>query len=343
MIDNIVKKDVRRICGRFDEHHFSGKRVLLTGGAGFIGSWLADVLVNLGAIVTCLDNLSTGQIINIDPLLTHQNFRFVQADVSSSVPDEKYDYLLHLASRPSPEDYQQHPIETLLSNSIGSHRMLELTRKMDSRILYTSTSEVYGDAQVIPTPEDYWGNVNPIGPRSCYDEGKRFGEALFMAYLREHDLDVRIARIFNTYGPRIRASGTYARAVPRFIRQALANEPITVYGNGSQTRSLCYISDTVLGLLMLLVAPNAAGEIINIGAADEIRILDLANKIKTMTKSRSQIVFRPLPTDDPKRRCPDISKARRVLGWVPSLDLNGGLERTIEWFEKKSVVEPADS
>jgi len=333
MIDYIIKQNIGDVCKRFG-HDFSSEEFLISGGAGFIGSWLADVLLNLGAKVTCLDNLSTGQTTNIDHLLSDSGFRFAQGDVISYSANEKYDYILHLASRASPEEYQQHPIETLLANSLGSQKMLELTRKLDSRILYTSTSEVYGDAQVVPTPEEYWGNVNPVGPRSCYDEGKRFGEALFMAYHREYDLDVRVARIFNTYGPRIRATDSYARAVPKFIRQALADKPITVYGDGMQTRSFCYVVDTVLGILMILMATNAEGEIVNIGGTQEITVRDLASKIKMLTQSRSEIIFNPAPADDPKRRSPDISKAKRLVGWAPKFVLNDGLKTTIDWFRK---------
>jgi UDP-glucuronate decarboxylase len=337
LIDDIILKDLRHVCDGSDERHFSEKKVLISGGAGFIGSWLADALLDLGASVTCVDNLSTGEIANINHLLGRRSFSLIQADVVNFTVGEKYDYLLHLASRVSPEDYQQHPIETLLANSLGSYRMLELARKMDSRILYPSSSEAYGDARVVPTPEDYWGNVNPTGPRSCYDEGKRFSEALFMGYKREYGLDVRVARVFNSYGPRIRATGSYARVAARFIRQALSGDPITVFGDGSQTRSLCYIADTILGLLMLLTAGNAAGEVVNVGAPEEIRILDLAKKIKGLAQSESPIVFCPLPAEDPKRRCPDISKAKRVLGWTPTISLNEGLKRTIKSFMEQGT------
>lgn len=335
MIDDIILKDLRHVCGKSDERYFSEKKVLISGGAGFIGSWLSDVLLDLGASVTCVDNLSTGEIANINHLLGGRRFSLIQADVVNFTVGDKYDYLLHLASRVSPEDYQQHAIETLLANSLGSYRMLELARKMDSRILYSSSSEVYGNAQVVPTPEDYWGNVNPTGPRSCYDEGKRFSEALFMGYKREYGLDVRVARIFNSYGPRLRATGSYARVASMFIRQALSGDPMTVFGDGSQTRSLCYIADTVLGLLMLLTAGNAVGEIVNIGSSEEIRILDLARKIKSIAQSESQIVFRPLPADDRMRRCPNVSKAKKLLSWAPTVSLDEGLGRTIQWFKQE--------
>jgi len=332
VIDRIVEEDVKAICGKLSEHHFSGKNVLVTGGAGFLGSWIVDILLGLDARVTCLDNLSTGMIASIDHNLEDSKFCFVQGDVISFDGDQKYDYLLHLASRVSPEEYQQRPIDTLLANSLGNQRMLELARKMDSRLLYASSSEVYGDAQLVPTPEDYWGYVNPVGPRSCYDEGKRFGEALITAYKKEYDVDARIARIFNTYGPRIRATGSYARVVPRFIRQALTGKPMTVYGNGSQTRSFCYVADTILGLLLLLSTTKAQGAIINIGASQETTILDLANTIRKLTGSKSQITFSDLPIDDPKRRCPNIQEAKRTLDWIPTVSQEDGLRKTIEWF-----------
>jgi len=223
------------------------------------------------------------------------------------------------------------PVETMLSNSIGLLNCLESSRKSDSVLLYLSTSEVYGDADLIPTPESYWGKVNPVGPRSCYDESKRFGEALCMSYMREHDVDVRIARIFNTYGPRMDPDARYARVIPRFIMQALRNEPITVYGDGNQTRSFCYISDLISGLLKL-IERDCKGEMVNLGADNEIRIIELANLIKELASSGSEIVFLPAREDDPRRRRPDISKARRLLGWEPIVPLREGLSRTIDWF-----------
>jgi len=215
--------------------------------------------------------------------------------------------------------------------------VLEFARRSDARVLYTSSSEVYGDTKVVPTPEDYWGNVNPVGMRSCYDEGKRFGEALFMAYYREYGLDIRIARIFNTFGPRLREDGAYARALSRFIAQALSNRDITVYGDGKQTRSFCYVSDTITALLLQLMSERAKGDVINVGNPDEITILGLAEKIKELTKSKSRITFQPLPPDDPKRRCPNIGKAKGILGWQPRVTLDEGLIKTIKWFEKLYV------
>lgn len=256
----------------------------------------------------------------------------IKEDVAKFCGDEKYDYILHFASRASPEDYQLHPSQTLLANSIGSYRMLELTRKHKSRILLASSSEVYGNAKAIPTPETYWGNVNPVGLRSCYDEGKRFAEALFMAYYREYGVDVRIVRIHNTYGPRLRADGNYARALSRFIMQALDGANITVYGKGIQTRSFCYIKDTALGILLALSDEKSRGEVFNIGSSDERNILQLARIVKQIVGSRAQIVFESLPPDDPERRCPDISKAAEILGWSPQVTLEKGLPRTVDWF-----------
>jgi len=338
MIDQIILEDVKRIKRDLERKNFEGKRVLVTGGAGFIGSWVCDALMNSDAQVACLDNLSTGKLENVDHLLKKPEFKFINKDVCTFKSNVKYDYILHLASRASPEDYQLRPIETLQVNSLGSYNMLELARKHDATILFASTSEVYGDAQLVPTPESYWGNVNPIGPRSCYDEGKRFAEALFMAYHREYGLDVKIARIFNSYGPRIRADGSYARAVPRFTTQALTGQPITVYGDGTQTRSFCYISDTTLGFLFLLTNKKAKGEVVNIGNSKEITILALAQKIKQLTGSASSLTFHPLPKDDPKRRCPDASLAEKILRWNPKISLEQGLRRTIAWFRGRYKV-----
>lgn len=336
MIDQIILEDVERIKGDLRGGDFEGKRVLVTGGAGFIGGWLCDVLMSFDAEVACLDNLLTGKMKNIDHLLEKPKFEFINEDVCTFKSDVKYDFVLHLASRASPEEYQQHPIETLQANSLGSYNMLELARKKDATILFTSTSEVYGDAQVVPTPESYWGNVNPIGPRSCYDEGKRFAEALFMAYQREYGLDMKVARIFNSYGPRIRADGAYARVVSRFITQALANQPITVYGDGTQTRSFCYITDTTLGIMLLLINQKAKGETVNIGNSEEVTILELAKKTKRLIKSTSSLTFHAMPEDDPTRRCPDISRAERLLGWKPKIGLEQGLVRTIRWFKENA-------
>jgi UDP-glucuronate decarboxylase len=334
LIDKIVSEDIQQILSRIKSAAFQDSNILVTGGGGFIGSYLCDTLVRTEANVTCLDNFSTGVAENVDHLLKKRNFRMVKEDVSNFESDESYDFILHFSSRASPEEYQLNPVKTLLANSHGSYRVLELARKHDSRVLFASSSEVYGDAEVFPTPESYWGNVNPVGVRSCYDEGKRYGEALFMAYHRQYRLDTRIARIHNTYGPRLRADGAYARALSRFVLQALRGDDLTVYGHGTQTRSFCYISDTVAGILLMLSSSKCNGEVVNIGNGNETRVLDLALKIKGIVGCDSKITFHPLPMDDPKRRCPDITKAKHILGWSPKVSLERGLDRTIRWFRK---------
>jgi len=331
----IILDDMKWIQDNFDKAPFEGTQVLVTGGAGFLGSWCSEALLGLGAHVTCLDNLSTGLPENIEHLVLAPAFRFEQKDVCNFKTTKRFDMILHMASHASPEHYQHNPISTLEANSTGSQNILEVARRCDATVMFASTSEVYGDALIIPTPEDYWGNVNPVGPRSCYDEGKRFGEALFTAYNREYGLNVKIARIFNSYGPRIRADGLYGRAVPRFILQALNNQPITVYGDGQQTRSFCYVSDTILGLLRLTTSKKASGEPVNIGNPNEITILTLAKTVKAIAKSTSPIVFRSLPEDDPKRRCPEMSKAKKFLEWHPKMNLKKGLQRTINWFRSR--------
>jgi len=294
---------------------------------------LSDTLLSARAKVYCIDSLSTGSLKNIYHLIKNKNFSFRRADITKDgSPGRKYDYILHFASRVAPEDYQQHPIETLLANSTGTKNVLELARKNDSTVLYASSSEIYGNPHIIPTPENYPGNVNPIGPRSCYDEGKRFGEALCIAYHRTYGLDVRIARIFNTYGPRMRADGAYARAVPRFISQALSNQDITIYGDGSQTRSFCYVTDTIAAILKMLEAKSLKGEAVNIGNPEETTILTLAEKIKSLTNSKSRITSHPRPQEDPQRRCPDITRARDKLNWQPKVTLEEGLQKTISWL-----------
>lgn len=331
-MDAILSADLQKIKTNYTA--FDNTKTVILGGAGFIGSWLCDALISLGAKVICVDNLSTGLNGNINHLKNNRNFQFIQNDVSNlDNTFEDPDLILHLASRPSPEDYQQNPIDTLNANSLGSYKLLELARKHDSTILFTSTSEVYGDAKVIPTPEEYCGNVNPIGVRSCYDEGKRFSEALFMAYHRQYDLDTRIIRIFNTYGPRLRADGFYGRALSRFITQALNGQDITVYGDGTQTRSFCYITDTVRAILLAIRNKKMKGEVVNVGNPTETTIIDLAKKIIQITNSRSRITFHPRPEDDPQRRCPDIRKTKSILGWEPVVSLDEGLQRTISWFK----------
>ena len=334
MIDDFICGDLQRIKSVVRADVFEDKKVLVTGGAGFIGSWICDVLVGFGAYVTVVDDLSTGRRKNIDHLLGQSRFEFVESNVCAFRSGEGFDFILHLAGHASPDEYQEHPIETLQTSALGTFAMAELARKSNATLLFASTSEVYGDTEVIPTSETYWGNVNPVGPRSCYDEGKRFAEALLMAYSRQYGLDVRVARIFNSYGPRLREDGLYGRALSRFVAQALSNRTVTVYGDGKQTRSFCYISDTVTGLLLLASCLKAKGEVVNVGSTREVAILELAQKIVEATNCESNIEFYSLPKDDPRRRCPDISKLEGLVGWVPGVDLEEGLKRTILWFSR---------
>jgi UDP-glucuronate decarboxylase len=315
---------------------FEGSTILLFGGAGFLGSWLAEALLHLGSTLTIVDDLSTGNLKNLEMLLKFKTMKFIKEDIRTFKGDsERYDYIVNMAARPAPEDYAVHPIDTLLTSADGSLNALEIARRHDAVYIFTSSSEVYGNAQVVPTPEDYWGYVNPIGPRSCYDEGKRFAEALAMAYHREYGLDVRISRIFNTYGPRLDISmPSYGRVITKFITQALRGEPITVHGDGKQTRSFLYVTDNVEAHLLLMTKRDAKGQVINIGSDQEIEIIKLAELIKELIQSTSPIVFLPPRPDDPPRRRPDISKAKRLLGWEPRTSLREGLQKTIEWFRK---------
>jgi dTDP-glucose 4,6-dehydratase len=309
--------------------------VLVTGGAGFIGSHLCDFLLARGCEVVCMDNLLTGSTDNIAHI-SDPRFLFVKHDVTNYiVVGGALDYVLHFASPASPIDYLELPIQTLKVGALGTHKALGLAKERRAKFLLASTSEVYGDPLVHPQREDYWGNVNPVGPRGVYDEAKRFAEAMTMAYHRVHGLDARIVRIFNTYGPRMRL--TDGRAIPTFVRQALRNEPLTVFGDGSQTRSFTYVSDLVEGIWALMQAE--VNEPVNIGNPREMTLLELARQIIRMSGSRSEVVFRPLPTDDPKVRQPDITRARRLLGWEPKVEVEDGLRRTIDWC-RKLVTQP---
>ncbi len=305
-------------------------RALVTGGAGFLGSHLCERLLDEGCSVVCMDNLITGSLRNIEHLFGREGFVFVKHDVTNfiHVPG-RLDYILHFASPASPIDYLKLPIQTLKVGSLGTHKALGLAKSKGSRFLLASTSEVYGDPLVHPQPESYWGNVHPVGPRGVYDEAKRFAEALTMAYHRHHGVETRIVRIFNTYGPRMRAGD--GRVVPTFINQALAGEPLTVFGDGSQTRSFCYVDDLVEGLWRLLNSDYA--EPVNIGNPKEMTVLQFAEEIVRLTGSKSKIVFEPLPEDDPKVRQPDITLAKKLLAWEPKVPLDQGLERTIAYFE----------
>lgn len=303
-------------------------KAVVAGGAGFLGSWLCEELIEMGHDVLCIDNLITGSKSNIKHLIRSRKFRFFNGNVSEIKSLKKFDEIFHLASPASPKDFRKYPLEIMLANSAGTKNILEMSRKHKAKAIFASTSEVYGDPKEHPQREDYWGNVNPNGVRSCYDESKRFGEAMCMAYHRM-GADVRIARIFNTYGPRMRPDD--GRAVPSFIHSAIRNEPINVYGNGRQTRSFCYASDLIRGLV-LISEKDVNGEAINIGNPDEHRMIDVARKIKKLSGSKSDIVFAPAPSDDPYRRRPDISKAKRMLGWEPKVRIDDGLKTTIDSF-----------
>jgi len=308
-------------------------RVVVSGAAGFIGSHLCDRLVAEGHSVVGLDNFLTGRSENLVQLRNHPRFQLVEQDVALPFRiDGPVDHVLHLASAASPKDYLEHPVETLDAGSLGTRQMLELARRNRARFLLTSTSECYGDPLVHPQAETYWGNVNPVGPRSCYDESKRFAEALTMAYHRVHGLETHIARIFNTYGPRMQLND--GRVVPAFIDQALRGDPLTVYGDGSQTRSFCHVSDLVDGLCRLMKSDERYP--VNLGNPDEMTILEFAGYIRKLTGSRSPIVFKELPEDDPRQRQPDIGKARRLLGWEPRIGLEEGLRMTIAFFRQAS-------
>ena len=305
------------------------KTVLITGGAGFIGSHLSEFLLDKDFKVIVMDNFITGSKKNLEHLKNNSNFKLISHDVSKHIGiSEDLNYVLHFASPASPIDYQKIPIQTLKTGSLGTHNTLGLALAKKAEYLLASTSEVYGNPLVNPQPETYWGNVNPTGPRGCYDEAKRFAEALTMAYHRIHKLDTRIVRIFNTYGPIMRKDD--GRVVPNFINQALKNKPLTVYGDGKQTRSFCYVNDLIEGIYKLMM--HNINEPVNLGNPNEHTILEFAKIIKELTKSKSKIVFKSLPIDDPHVRCPDITKAKRELRWEPKMKLRDGLIKTIEWF-----------
>jgi len=307
---------------------------VVTGGAGFLGSHLCDHLLAQGHRVICIDNLDTGSLSNIEHI-RDQNFHFVNHDLTEYVAiDEPVDRIFHMASPASPIDYSRLPLHTLKVGSMGTHHMLGVAKAKRARILLASTSEVYGDPQVHPQPEDYWGHVNPIGPRGVYDEAKRYAEALTMAYHRQQGVDTCIARIFNTMGPRMRPHD--GRAIPTFLRQALQDKPLTVFGDGSQTRSFCYVDDLIRGLIALMDSDVHLP--VNIGNPDEFTLLDAAKAVIEITESRSEIVFEALPTDDPQQRQPDIGRAKQLLGWEPQVDLREGLRRTIDQAGVESLV-----
>lgn len=308
----------------------SRKRILVTGGAGFLGSHLTDRLLEQGHEVLCVDNLFTGTKRNIDHLHNHPRFEFMRHDVTLPLYVE-VDEIYNLACPASPVHYQHDPVQTTKTSVHGAINMLGLAKRLKCRIFQASTSEVYGDPSVHPQPEEYWGNVNPIGIRSCYDEGKRCAETLFFDYHRQHELEIKVVRIFNTYGPRMHHAD--GRVVSNFIVQALSGQPITIYGDGSQTRSFCYVDDLIEGFIRLMESDASVTGPINIGNPGEFTIRELAEKVVAMTGSKSEIVYHDLPHDDPKQRRPDISKAQSVLGWEPRIALDQGLGRTVEYFE----------
>lgn len=305
------------------------KKVLITGGAGFLGSHLCDRMIKEGFEVIAMDNFITGNIENIKHLFGNDDFTFVKHDVTTyTYVEGRLDYILHFASPASPIDYLKMPIQTLKVGSLGTHKIMGLAKDKKARVLIASTSEVYGDPHVHPQPEEYWGNVNPIGYRGVYDEAKRFMEAMTMAYHRYHGVETRIVRIFNTFGPRMRLDD--GRALPAFMGQALRGEDITVFGDGSQTRSFCYVDDLVEGIYRLLMSNTS--DPVNIGNPDEITIKDFAEEVVALTGTKSKIIYEPLPADDPKQRRPDITKAKAILGWEPQVPRSEGLKRTLDYF-----------
>ena len=306
-------------------------KILISGGNGFLGSCLSEKALNNGFEVTVVDDLSTSKVVQVP-----KEVIFIKKKIENFNTNKTFDFVVHLAARPSPEDYIKNPLQTIDSNDIGTRNMLEIAKKSNAVFMYTSTSEVYGNPQLIPIPESYFGYVNPSGIRSCYDESKRFSEALAKAYERQYGLDVRIQRPFNVYGPRIREDGFYGRVIPRFIDQALRNKPITVHGDGRQTRSYLYIEDWLAATWEFLNSSKTKGAILNVGNNKEISVLDLAKLILKKTNSKSKIIYLPPREEDPKRRAADITKIKKLLNWSPKITLEEGLERTINWLKKKN-------
>ena len=315
------------------------KRTIVTGGAGFLGSHLCERLLQRNYSVLCIDNFFTGKKENIEHLLSHPNFKLLVHDVCFPLEAEA-DEIYNLACPASPPHYQADPIQTLKTSVLGALHLLELAKKNGAKIFQASTSEVYGDPTLHPQPEHYWGNVNPIGLRSCYDEGKRCAETLFFDYSRVHGVNIRVGRIFNTYGPRMHPDD--GRVVSNFIVQALRNQPITIYGDGSQTRSFCYVDDLIDAILLLMNAPDPVALPINLGNLTEYRVLDFAEYIRKLTHSQSEIVFKPLPSDDPKQRRPCLDNARKILGWEPKISFEEGIKKTISYFAK-TIASPSYS
>ncbi|MDD1760581.1 MAG: SDR family oxidoreductase [Methanothrix sp.] len=325
--------EVEEIKDYLKDASFQDQTVLVTGGAGFLGSWICDLLLLQGASVICLDNLSSGLRSNISSHLDDENFSLIEQDICLPLSlDRKVDLVIHMASRASPFEFERYPIEILKANTLGLMASLNIAKEHGSKLLYASTSEIYGNPHVVPTPESYYGNVNPIGPRGCYDESKRCGEAYIVAYRKQFGLDARIARIFNTYGPRIRFDGIYARALPRFINQAVNTQPITIFGDGMQTRSFTYVTDQIAGLIRLAALDEARDAVVNLGSDVETTIKEMAYLVLKATGSQSEITYHPLPDDDPLRRRPDITRASELLGWRPKIGLAEGLDRTLAWY-----------
>ena len=345
-----MNEDLDEIINRLqkDKITFKNKIILVTGGAGFLGSWVCDVLTKQGAYCICLDNLTSGRFNNIEHLMEEDNFRFINHDISEPIyfgltyhpkgicigDIKKINIVMHMASRASPFEFQKYPIPILKSNTLGTMNALGIAKAHNALFFYTSTSEVYGNPpdDAIPTSETYFGHVNPVGPRSCYDESKRAGEAFVKAYELQHNIRTKIVRIFNTSGPRIRSGSEFGRVVPNFIKQALNNQDITIFGDGTQTRSFIYVVDEIEGILKMVYKEEALGEVINLGNDKEFTILELAHLIKELTHSESKITFNPLPIDDPVRRCANLSKAKKLLNWQPTTSLKDGLKKTIAWF-----------
>lgn len=333
-----IQEDIKVIVDSLSNEGvvFEDQTILVTGGAGFLGSWICDVLVGLGGRVLCLDNLSSGRNENIEHLLDSDKYRYIEHDISKPIFfDEDIDIILHFASRASPLEFSKFPIQILKANTLGTWISLGIAKKHNARFVLASTSEVYGDPdpKYIPTPETYFGNVNPNGVRSCYDESKRVAEAFTAAYRLQHGVDTRIVRIHNTYGPRMRAGDVYGRVVTRFIDQALRVAPLTVFGDGGQTRSFTYVTDMVQGILKIAHFSGLSGEVFNLGSGKEMEIIELARTVLELTNSDSEIEFHPLPQDDPVRRCPDTSKAERILLWNVVTSLKEGLDKTIAWLK----------
>lgn len=324
-----------------EKNYYKDLKVLVVGGAGFIGSWLSEALVRLDSNVTCLDSLVAGSKDNVARLAGKPNFKLVVEDVTSFELKEPYDMIFYGAAIPAPDAYTLKPVEALLTESVGLYRALVGARKFKSKVVYMSSSEVYGDPEIVPTPESYYGRVNPIGPRSPYEEGKRFGEALSIAFYKEYDVDVRIARIFNTYGPRLDPGAPYSRVVTRFVERALKGLPLEVHGDGLQTRSFTFISDTVRALLKLGCCEKCSGDVLNVGNDEEVTIRELAELVLKLTGSNSPIIHVPPRPLDPRRRKPNIKKARELLGWEPLVPLAEGLKLTIEWYRRRRGVEGA--